>query len=320
MLQLHGDEGPAFCARGGAPHRLQGDQGGAGAQPRRRPGARRVPHRLPPARQLHRPACRGGTGETFAWEIARGHRRPPVPVILSGGLTPDNVAEAIAAVGPFAVDVASGVEAAPGARTRRSSRRSRPPCAPAERVAARGGAAAHERGRASFRALRRPVRARDADAGARGARGGLAAARATTPTSRPSSTGCCATTSAGRHRSTCARRLSEAAGHPIYLKREDLNHTGAHKINNALGQALLAKRMGKRADHRRDRRRPARRGHRHRLRAARPRVRRVHGHRGHAPAAAQRRAHGAARRARRAGRGRARARSRRRSPRRSATG
>jgi tryptophan synthase beta chain len=43
-----------------------------------------------------------------------------------------------------------------------------------------------------------------------------------------------------------ARRLSEAAGHPVYLKREDLNHTGAHKINNALGQALLAVRMGKR--------------------------------------------------------------------------
>ncbi|MBV9192696.1 MAG: tryptophan synthase subunit beta [Solirubrobacterales bacterium] len=42
-----------------------------------------------------------------------------------------------------------------------------------------------------------------------------------------------------------ARRLSEAAGHTIYLKREDLNHTGAHKINNALGQALLARRMGK---------------------------------------------------------------------------
>jgi tryptophan synthase beta chain len=43
-----------------------------------------------------------------------------------------------------------------------------------------------------------------------------------------------------------ARKLSEAAGRPIYLKREDLNHTGAHKINNAIGQALLAKRMGKR--------------------------------------------------------------------------
>jgi tryptophan synthase beta chain len=43
-----------------------------------------------------------------------------------------------------------------------------------------------------------------------------------------------------------APRLSERAGHPIYLKREDLNHTGAHKINNALGQAVLARRMGKR--------------------------------------------------------------------------
>ncbi|HET9720814.1 MAG TPA: tryptophan synthase subunit beta [Solirubrobacteraceae bacterium] len=43
-----------------------------------------------------------------------------------------------------------------------------------------------------------------------------------------------------------AERLSSAAGHPIWLKREDLNHTGAHKINNALGQCLLAQRMGKR--------------------------------------------------------------------------
>ena len=43
-----------------------------------------------------------------------------------------------------------------------------------------------------------------------------------------------------------AERLSEAVGRTVYLKREDLLHTGAHKINNALGQALLAKRMGKR--------------------------------------------------------------------------
>ncbi len=42
-----------------------------------------------------------------------------------------------------------------------------------------------------------------------------------------------------------AARLSEAAGRDIYLKREDLNHTGAHKVNNAIGQTLLAKRMGK---------------------------------------------------------------------------
>ena len=43
-----------------------------------------------------------------------------------------------------------------------------------------------------------------------------------------------------------ARRLSERVGRPVYLKREDLNHTGSHKLNNALGQVLLARRMGKR--------------------------------------------------------------------------
>ena len=42
-----------------------------------------------------------------------------------------------------------------------------------------------------------------------------------------------------------ARRLSEAAGRPVWLKREDLMHTGSHKLNNALGQCLLAMRMGK---------------------------------------------------------------------------
>src|SRR5579862_671772 len=42
-----------------------------------------------------------------------------------------------------------------------------------------------------------------------------------------------------------AKRLSEMHGAKIYIKREDLLHTGAHKINNCLGQALLARRMGK---------------------------------------------------------------------------
>ncbi|HAM09670.1 MAG TPA: tryptophan synthase subunit beta, partial [Bacteroidales bacterium] len=42
-----------------------------------------------------------------------------------------------------------------------------------------------------------------------------------------------------------ARRLSEKYGASIYLKREDLNHTGSHKINNTIGQILLAKKMGK---------------------------------------------------------------------------
>jgi phosphoribosylanthranilate isomerase len=55
----------------------------------------------------------GGSGETFAWEIAREHRGA-TPLILSGGLNAGNVAEAIAVVRPFAVDVASGVELSPG--------------------------------------------------------------------------------------------------------------------------------------------------------------------------------------------------------------
>ena len=55
-----------------------------------------------------------------------------------------------------------------------------------------------------------------------------------------------ATTPAGRRPLTDAARLTEhAGGARILLKREDLNHTGSHKINNVLGQALLAKRMGK---------------------------------------------------------------------------
>jgi phosphoribosylanthranilate isomerase len=61
----------------------------------------------------HRPAMPGGTGESFDWELLAG-RRSEVPLILAGGLTPDNVDEAVTAVQPYAVDVASGVESEPG--------------------------------------------------------------------------------------------------------------------------------------------------------------------------------------------------------------
>ena len=58
-----------------------------------------------------------------------------------------------------------------------------------------------------------------------------------------------------------AERLTkEAGGARIFLKREDLNHTGAHKINNCIGQALLTRRDGRVAHHRRNRRGPAWRG------------------------------------------------------------
>lgn len=59
----------------------------------------------------------GGTGESFAWNILHG-RRIAKPVILAGGLTPENVALAIRTVNPYAVDVASGVEYQPGKKDR----------------------------------------------------------------------------------------------------------------------------------------------------------------------------------------------------------
>jgi phosphoribosylanthranilate isomerase len=57
----------------------------------------------------------GGSGTTFDWSIAREAARR-VPLLLAGGLTPDNVGEAIRAVHPYAVDVASGVESSPGVK------------------------------------------------------------------------------------------------------------------------------------------------------------------------------------------------------------
>ena len=71
--------------------------------------------RLPDALLLdaHVPGQHGGTGRTAPWNLLASFR-PEVPVILAGGLTPENVAEAIRLVRPYGVDVASGVESAPG--------------------------------------------------------------------------------------------------------------------------------------------------------------------------------------------------------------
>jgi phosphoribosylanthranilate isomerase len=59
------------------------------------------------------PAAFGGTGERFDWRVAVATKEHSDRLILAGGLTPDNVAEAVELVRPYAVDVASGVEAGP---------------------------------------------------------------------------------------------------------------------------------------------------------------------------------------------------------------
>jgi phosphoribosylanthranilate isomerase len=112
MIQLHGDEGPAFCAE--AARRtgckvIKAMRVRSGANIQALASFRTDFHLL----DSYTPSRPGGTGATFAWELARAHRGT-VPVILSGGLTPQNVTEAIAQVHPFAVDVASGVESEPG--------------------------------------------------------------------------------------------------------------------------------------------------------------------------------------------------------------
>ena len=112
MLQLHGDEGASFCReasrRSGLPAikavRVRSNADVQAAE------AFRTDYHLFDA---HREGTPGGTGESFDWELL-ARRRSEVPMLLSGGLEPDNVAEAISIARPFAVDVASGVEAEPG--------------------------------------------------------------------------------------------------------------------------------------------------------------------------------------------------------------
>jgi len=112
VLQFHGDEGPSFCAEAGRRTGckvIKAVRVRSGADLQALASFHTDYHLL----DSYSPGQPGGTGETFAWEIAREHRGS-VPLILSGGLTPGNVAEAISQVRPFAVDVASGVEREPG--------------------------------------------------------------------------------------------------------------------------------------------------------------------------------------------------------------
>jgi phosphoribosylanthranilate isomerase len=116
LLQFHGEEGPSFCVEAG-----------------RRTGAKVIKAMRVTSAADFRAAeafrtdlhlfdaywhgVHGGTGKSFDWDLVAG-RRSKVPMILAGGLTPANVADAIELVRPFAVDVVSGVEAEPGRKDR----------------------------------------------------------------------------------------------------------------------------------------------------------------------------------------------------------
>ena len=110
LAQLHGSETPGFCQalfpRVIKAFRVK-DESVLDLLPRYKASAYLL--------DSYHEALKGGTGQSFNWEIARKARRYG-RIVLSGGLTPENVRQAITEVQPFAIDVSSGVESRPGVK------------------------------------------------------------------------------------------------------------------------------------------------------------------------------------------------------------
>jgi phosphoribosylanthranilate isomerase len=112
-IQLHGDEDASAYGNNGRrvikAIPLTAESNGSVAD--------RVPTHATVLLDAHDPVKRGGTGRTIDWTVAAVIARQR-PVILSGGLTPDNIVAAVRTVDPYAVDVSSGVESSPGRKDR----------------------------------------------------------------------------------------------------------------------------------------------------------------------------------------------------------
>ena len=200
----------------------------------------------------------------FDWRLAEGLPRTR-RLILSGGLHPDNVAEAITHL------VRRGRRRRQWRRVRRRAGRTRPRSREFVRAASRPGrqprrvrsadsdpttgrrspsgrSTLDDGGTEPDRTLRRvrwPLRAREPDRRMRGAGRGLR--RGLGATGVPGELDYLLANYAGRPTpTTLCERLSQHLGVRVLLEREDLNHTGSHKLNNVLGQGLLAQTMGKR--------------------------------------------------------------------------
>ena len=109
MLQFHGDEPPEFCTQFGL-------MSMKAFRIRDAETLKLIPNYQTDAYLLDAfsSTTLGGTGEKFNWELAVEAQKFGKPIFLAGGLTPENVAEAVKKVQPFGVDVSSGVESAPG--------------------------------------------------------------------------------------------------------------------------------------------------------------------------------------------------------------
>lgn len=109
LLQFHGNESPEFCAQFGVmsmkAFRIK-DATSLDALPSYSTDALLL--------DSYVAGKQGGTGEKFNWDLAIEAKKLNKPIFLAGGLTPENVADAVRKVEPFAVDVSSGVELSPG--------------------------------------------------------------------------------------------------------------------------------------------------------------------------------------------------------------
>jgi phosphoribosylanthranilate isomerase len=112
LLQFHGEEGPSFCLEAGrrtGAKVIKAMRVTTGADVKAAEAFRTDFHLF----DAYWHGSHGGSGKSFDWDLV-SKRRSKVPMILAGGLTASNVAQAIGLVGPFAVDVVSGVELKPG--------------------------------------------------------------------------------------------------------------------------------------------------------------------------------------------------------------
>jgi phosphoribosylanthranilate isomerase len=109
LLQFHGDEPPEFCAQFGLmsmkAFRIR-DAGSLKELPKYKTDAWLL--------DAYSSDTLGGTGAVFNWDLAVEAQKTGRPIFLAGGLTPENVADAVRKVRPFGVDVSSGVESSPG--------------------------------------------------------------------------------------------------------------------------------------------------------------------------------------------------------------
>jgi phosphoribosylanthranilate isomerase len=109
ILQFHGREKPEYCEQFGLPY-FKTIRVARGIDPVLLRGYRPQAFLL----DTFTPQAAGGTGQTFDWPVAAGLAETGIPIILAGGLNPENIARAVAEVKPWGVDVSSGVEIRPG--------------------------------------------------------------------------------------------------------------------------------------------------------------------------------------------------------------